>query len=360
MAGNFFDYGQLPRHRRGIRCSPARSHLDSTLARSVILGHRKATVQLVVDRGLDLLREFAAVLIRILKAAARAAVIGLSVDKPACTERDRHLHRQALHLEIGFLLRSLCFHRPGSEYVADLARGMEYCEAALCGCSARSTCPQDASLAISRLLEDRHTTAAGLAGGVCGSRAAPRLHPESSHNSGRRQRCRSRQSSGQPYLLFPWSHPWLTRLISAMEKSELYHAIDQANYISRSSPLHRISIPIVRQYRPALERFTYESAGVGHVDSSGELQRNLCPTREESPSPRPPDHSVACTRQARCGFREAGSCSNTFVSGGDSRRLKRSPPLSRESSELVSSNACARSCSAPGNSTLQLHVRPWG
>jgi ADP-ribose pyrophosphatase len=57
--------------------------------------------------------------------------------------------------------------------------------------------------------------------------------------------------------------PWMTIIERAVEfapsgKVELYHAVGQQDYIAMVAALPDGRMPIVRQYRPALEDFTWE------------------------------------------------------------------------------------------------------
>src|SRR5215831_13718766 len=60
----------------------------------------------------------------------------------------------------------------------------------------------------------------------------------------------------------------------ADSKAELYHAVGQPDYVAIVARTPDGQIPIVRQYRPALERFTWElPAGLVDKDESPE---NCC------------------------------------------------------------------------------------
>ena len=57
--------------------------------------------------------------------------------------------------------------------------------------------------------------------------------------------------------------PWMKAIERTVEftqggKPELYHAVGQQDYIAIVALTPDGRIPIVRQYRPALERFTWE------------------------------------------------------------------------------------------------------
>src|SRR5215475_1020457 len=76
--------------------------------------------------------------------------------------------------------------------------------------------------------------------------------------------------------------PWMEIIEREVEftpgaKPELYHAVAQQDYIAIVARTPDGQIPIVRQYRPALERFTWELPA-GLVDKS-ESPRALLPSR---------------------------------------------------------------------------------
>ena len=73
--------------------------------------------------------------------------------------------------------------------------------------------------------------------------------------------------------------PWMTIIERAVEfapgaPAELYHAVGQQDYIAIVARTPDGKIPIVRQYRPALERFTWELPA-GLVDQ-GETAADTC------------------------------------------------------------------------------------
>jgi ADP-ribose diphosphatase len=73
--------------------------------------------------------------------------------------------------------------------------------------------------------------------------------------------------------------PWMTIIEREVEfaegaSPELYHAVGQADYIAIVALTPDGKIPIVRQYRPALERFTWELPA-GLVDQ-GEAPEACC------------------------------------------------------------------------------------
>jgi len=73
--------------------------------------------------------------------------------------------------------------------------------------------------------------------------------------------------------------PWMKLIEREVEftpddKSELYHAVAQADYIAIVAMTAAGRIPIVRQYRPAIEEFTWELPA-GMVDA-GEEPAETC------------------------------------------------------------------------------------
>ena len=69
--------------------------------------------------------------------------------------------------------------------------------------------------------------------------------------------------------------PWMAIIEREVEfaedaSPELYHAVGQADYIAIVALTPEGKIPIVRQYRPALERFTWELPA-GLVDAHDHL-----------------------------------------------------------------------------------------
>jgi ADP-ribose pyrophosphatase len=73
--------------------------------------------------------------------------------------------------------------------------------------------------------------------------------------------------------------PWMKVIEREVEfapggKSELYHAVGQQDYIAIVALTPEGRIPIVRQYRPALEQFTWELPA-GMVDQ-GETAADCC------------------------------------------------------------------------------------
>ncbi len=65
--------------------------------------------------------------------------------------------------------------------------------------------------------------------------------------------------------------PWVTVIERTVDfgggRVEVYHAIEQADYVAILAVTPDFRLPIVRQYRPALERYTWELPA-GMVDAS--------------------------------------------------------------------------------------------
>ena len=214
----------------------------------------------LVDRGLDLLREFAAVLIRILQARPEGpAVIGISVVNQLVLGCIVYFIARRLHVEIGLLTAIALFSPAMLLSVLPISLGgWGVREAALVWLLGTVNVPQEASLAIS-VLFGIVTTAAGLAGGVLWlferRPRAPARTPA------------SRATTALPVptvvkrqltVLSPWVSIMARSVDFGSGKIELYHAVDQGDYIAILAVTPDFRIPIVRQYRPALERFTCE------------------------------------------------------------------------------------------------------
>ncbi len=76
--------------------------------------------------------------------------------------------------------------------------------------------------------------------------------------------------------------PWVELIAREVEFAEgaapeIYHAVDQADYVAIVARTAEGLIPIVRQYRPAIERFAWELPA-GMVDKGESAQ--ACCTRE--------------------------------------------------------------------------------
>jgi ADP-ribose pyrophosphatase len=133
--------------------------------------------------------------------------------------------------------------------------------------------PPDASLAIS-VLFGIVTTVASLAGGllwlVNRRPQTPAKPPPSSSAPVPNPVVLKRRLS----VISPWVSVMARTVDFGSGKIEVYHAIEQADYIAILAVTPNFLIPIVRQYRPALERFTWELPA-GMVDP-GEDPAETC------------------------------------------------------------------------------------
>jgi len=113
--------------------------------------------------------------------------------------------------------------------------------------------------------------------------------------------------------------PWMTVIERAVEFApgapvELYHAVGQQDYIAIVALTPEGRIPIVRQYRPALERFTWELPA-GLVDE-GEDAADTCRRElmEETGYPAKTVHALGC--YAPCTARLSNRVHSFFVETG--------------------------------------------
>jgi len=214
----------------------------------------------LIVRGLDLLREFAAVLRLILRARPEGpAVIGISIVNQLVLGWIVYFIARRLHVEIG-LITVIALFSPAlllSMMPISLG-GWGVREAALVWLLGTANVPQDASLAIS-LLFGIVTTAASLVGGVLWlferRPGAPAKTPASGSTTALQVPAVLERSLT---VLSPWVSVMARTVDFGSGKIETYHAIDQADYIAILAVTPDFRIPIVRQYRPALERFTCE------------------------------------------------------------------------------------------------------
>src|SRR5476651_2591949 len=98
------------------------------------------------------------------------------------------------------------------------------------------------------------------------------------------------------------------------QPSELYHAVGQSDYIAIVALTPDGKIPIVRQYRPALERFTWELPA-GLVDKD-ELAAETCKRElmEETGFPAKAVHALGT--YAPCTSRLSNQMHSFFVETG--------------------------------------------
>ena len=110
--------------------------------------------------------------------------------------------------------------------------------------------------------------------------------------------------------------PWMSVIAREVELSadrpcELYHAVEQADYVAIVAVTPAGRIPIVRQYRPALEQFSWELPA-GLVDR-GEDPAESCRREllEETGFPARLIHRLAetspCTERSTTGFTRSAS-----------------------------------------------------
>jgi ADP-ribose pyrophosphatase len=230
----------------------------------------------LIDRGLELLREFAAVLIRVLTARPQGpAVVGISITNQLVLGWIIYFIAGRLHVEIG-LLTAIALFTPAMllSMVPISLGGWGVREAALVWLLGTVNVPQESSLAIS-VLFGIVSTAAGLVGGIVWllerRPAAPARTPVSRAGTAPAVPTVVRRSLT---VVSPWVSITARTVDFGGGKIELYHAIDQADYIAILAVTPDFRIPIVRQYRPALERFTCELPA-GMVNS-GETPAETC------------------------------------------------------------------------------------
>ncbi len=150
--------------------------------------------------------------------------------------------------------------------------------------------------------------------------------------------------------------PWVEIIEREVEFSpgaehELYHAVGQADYIAIVARTPAGLIPIVRQYRPALEAFTWELPA-GMVDQ-GE-QPAACCARELMEETGLPAKSVhALGSYAPCTARLSNRLHSYFVETGE--RAAAWQPEAGIEVRLVSPAQLAESI-LNGEFVLQLHI----
>ncbi len=150
--------------------------------------------------------------------------------------------------------------------------------------------------------------------------------------------------------------PWMTVIEREVEFAEgaapeLYHAVGQQDYIAIVARTPDGTIPIVRQYRPALERFTWELPA-GLVDK-GEAAADTCRREllEETGFPALAVHDLGSF--APCTARLSNQLHSFFVACGP-----RAPDAAIEPGievRLVTPEELAALIRS-GEFTLQLHI----
>jgi len=150
--------------------------------------------------------------------------------------------------------------------------------------------------------------------------------------------------------------PWMTIIEREVEfapgaERELYHAVGQQDYIAIVAALPDSRIPIIRQYRPALESFTWELPA-GLVEP-GEDAAECCRRElmEETGFAARAVHALGC--YAPCTARLSNRVHSFFAEIGSIAEGKRSEPGIEV--ELVSPAQLAEQILA-GEFVLQLHI----
>jgi 8-oxo-dGTP pyrophosphatase MutT (NUDIX family) len=149
--------------------------------------------------------------------------------------------------------------------------------------------------------------------------------------------------------------PWMTVIERAVAfapgaEPELYHAIGQQDYIAIVALTPGGRIPIVRQYRPALERFTWELPA-GLVDA-GESADACCRRElvEETGFPARTVHALGA--YAPCTARLSNQVHSFFVSTGERAQTPAEPGIELK---LVTPAELA-GLILSGEFVLQLHI----
>ncbi len=235
-----------------------------------------AMAQKPLGPGIDVLRGVATTLRLVLRAWPEgAAVAGISVLAQLVLGWVVYFIARSLHVQIG-LLTVIALFPPAlllSMMPISLG-GWGVREAALVWLLGTAHVPQDAALAIS-LLFGFVTTVAGLPGGLLWlfQRRGAALQ-ETISLMAEEELPAPRVLRRSKSVISPW--------VSVMERTvdfgggrvEVYHAIEQADYIAILAVTPDFQLPIVRQYRPALERYTWELPA-GMVDA-GEDPADTC------------------------------------------------------------------------------------
>lgn len=150
--------------------------------------------------------------------------------------------------------------------------------------------------------------------------------------------------------------PWMTVIERAVEfapgaSPELYHAVAQQDYIAIVAMTPEGLIPVVRQYRPALEAFTWELPA-GLVDV-GEEPAATCARELREETGLVARHIHALGTYAPCTARLSNRVHSFFVETGPSADAASSEP--GIAVRLVTPGGLGKLI-ASGEFTLQLHV----
>ena len=150
--------------------------------------------------------------------------------------------------------------------------------------------------------------------------------------------------------------PWMELIEREVEfapgaKPELYHAVAQQDYVAIVARTPDGQIPIVRQYRPALERFAWELPA-GLVDT-GEAPADACRREllEETGFPAKKVHELGC--YAPCTARLSNRMHSFFIEAGP--RGDHQPTEAGIELKLVTPRELAALIMA-GEFVLQLHI----
>jgi ADP-ribose pyrophosphatase len=150
--------------------------------------------------------------------------------------------------------------------------------------------------------------------------------------------------------------PWMSIVAREVEFSrgatpQLYHAVKQADYISIVALTAGGKIPIVRQYRPVIETFSWELPA-GLLDP-GETPADACRREllEETGLTARAIHTLGAN--SPCSGRLDNSIHNFFVEAGE--RIKGFKPEAGMSVKLVSPAELARLITS-GGFVSQLHI----
>ena len=105
-----------------------------------------------------------------------------------------------------------------------------------------------------------------------------------------------------PTRLSPWAEI-IERVVEFTPgaKPDIYHAVSQTDYVAIVARTSDGTIPIVRQYRPALETFTWELPA-GMLDKDEQPADCCRELLEETGFPAQKVHRSAVTRPARPGY----------------------------------------------------------
>ena len=150
--------------------------------------------------------------------------------------------------------------------------------------------------------------------------------------------------------------PWMSIIARDVEfaagaQAEIYHAVGQQDYIAIVARTPDGKIPIVRQYRPALEQFTWELPA-GLVDA-GEAAADTCKREllEETGYPARAVHALGA--YAPCTARLSNWLHSFFVETG--QRVEKHSLESGLELKLVTPKELA-SLIRSGEFILQLHI----